>query len=78
MLRVMENQYGDVKTVKEGFSWTTFFFGVFVPLSRGDVKWALIMMLVGILSSGLSWFVFPFFYNKVYIDDLISKGYRFR
>ena len=77
MTRIMKNEYGQVKTVKEGFSWTVLFLGVFVPLFRRDFKWALIMAIVGFLSCGISWLVFPFFYNKVYIEDLIDKGYRF-
>ncbi len=30
------------------FSWTTFFFGFIVPLVRGDLKWALIMVAISI------------------------------
>ena len=30
-----------------GFSWTTFFFGLFVPLFRGDWLLAIIMFVVG-------------------------------
>lgn len=30
------NRRGDIKQVKTGFSWTTFFFGVLVPIFRMD------------------------------------------
>lgn len=33
------------------------------------------MLLVAFLTKGISWLVFPFFYNKLYINDLLSKGY---
>ena len=65
----------EIREVPYGFSWTTLFFGVFVPLYRGDYKWALIMILAGLLTSGLSWFVFPFFYNKSFLKDTIKRGF---
>ena len=72
------------KQVKVGFSWTTFFFGLFVPLIRGDLKWAAIMfalsVLAGALSLGIGSFfvgiIFSFVYNKVYIKDLIERGWQ--
>ena len=36
MKRTMKNEIGQIKVVKEGFSWTMLFFGIFVPLCRGD------------------------------------------
>ena len=77
MTKMMRNDNGQIKIVETGFSWTTLFFGVFVPLFRGDIKWAFIMGLTGFLSCGLSWLIFPFIYNKIYIDELMNKGYRF-
>lgn len=78
MKQIMKNEIGQVKIVKEGFSWTTLFFGVFVPLYRGDWKWFLIMLIVNLFTYGLGSIVFAFIYNKIYIDDLLAKGYRFQ
>lgn len=80
---VLENN-GLRKEVKVGFSWTTFFFGFFVPLFRGDLKWAAIMffgaILLGIATAGIGGavlgIVMSFVYNKIYIKELIEKGWR--
>lgn len=77
MKRIMKNEIGQVRVVKEGFSWTTLFFGAFVPLCRGDWKWFLIMIVAAMFTFGLSSVVFCFLYNKFYINDLLEKGYRF-
>ena len=58
-----------------GFSWTTFFFGFFVPLIRGDIKWFLIMLILSFLSFGLAQFILCFLYNKFYTVNLLVKGY---
>jgi hypothetical protein len=76
IINLKQEGTGLVKTAKLGFSFTTFFFGVFVPLIRGDIKWAFIMFILSFLTFELSWLVFPFVYNKIYIRDLISKGYK--
>jgi len=66
---------GLVKQVPVGFSWTTLLFGAFVPLLRGDIKWFIIFMVVSILTVGLAWFVIPFVYNKIYIKELLQRGF---
>lgn len=81
---MMQHDSGIKKKVKMGFSWTVFFFGFFVPLLRGDYKWALILFLfasiAGSASEGagglLVSIVFAFLYNKIYIKGLLEKGYR--
>ncbi|NEZ47481.1 hypothetical protein FDF74_09785 [Clostridium niameyense] len=60
---------------KVGFSWTTFFFGFFPALFRGDWKWALIMFITSLITVGISSIVFAFIYNKIYINNLLSKDY---
>lgn len=74
---------GITKEVKAGFSWTTFFFGFFVPLIRGDFKWAAIFFVlavfIGIFTMGIGGLivgiVFAFKYNMLYTKELIEKGY---
>ena len=61
-----------LKQVKVGFSWTTFFFGFWPALFRGDWKWFGIQLVIEIflacftygLGAGIVGIVFSFFYNK--------------
>ena len=78
MKRMMKNEIGQIKIVKEGFSWTMLFFGIFVPLYRGDWKWFLIILVANLFTYGLASVVFAFIYNKIYINDLLEKGYKFQ
>lgn len=84
MRATLENQMGLIKEVKIGFSWTTFFFGFFPALFRGDLKWAAIIFISAVAASLITvgvggWIpsvIFAFIYNKIYIRELIEKGYR--
>ena len=58
-----------------GFSWTTFFFGPWVPCFRGDLKWFVVMCILCILTWGFSNFIFGFIYNKIYTNSLLDKGF---
>ena len=78
MKRIMKNEIGQVKVVKEGFSWTMLFFGIFVPLYRGDWKWFLIILVANLFTYGLASIVFAFIYNEIYINNLLEKGYKFQ
>lgn len=81
---MLQHESGVQKKVKMGFSWTVFFFGMLVPLFRGDLKWAAIMFLTILIAGSVSYglggllisFIFAFIYNKMYIKELIEKGYR--
>lgn len=67
---------GISKIVPVGFSWTTLFFGFFVPLFRGDVIWFVIMLALTILSLGFIQFILCFFYNRIYTSKYINDGWR--
>ncbi|MGN8505987.1 HrgC protein [Helicobacter pylori] len=59
-----------------GFSWTTLFFGFFVPITRGDARWAIVMVVVTLFTFVLSNIVFAFIYNKQYTTKLLESGYE--
>ena len=67
---------GIVKDAPVGFSWTTFFFGFFPALIRGDWMWALIMIPCAFVFPFISNIVFSFIYNRIYIKNLIKQGYK--
>ncbi len=74
---------GEKKKARIGFSWTTFLFGFWVPLIRGDWKWATIMFLlqftVGVVTLGIGslimGIVFGIKYNEMQLNGLREKGY---
>ena len=69
------NSVGVIKQVKLGFSWSMLFFGIFVPLFRGDLKWTILSLILVIITSGFAWIILPFIYNRMYINSLLDKGW---
>lgn len=73
---IMLEKNGVQKEAFVGFSWTMFFFGFFVPLFRGDIKWFLILLILFFLSFGIAQFILCFLYNKFYTVNLLEQGYK--
>lgn len=71
-----ENKSGIVKEAPVGFSWTTFFFGGFPALIRGDWLWGVIIFAALFVTFGLAGFVFAFIYNRLYIQGLLKQGFE--
>lgn len=67
---------GQMKEAPVGFSWTTFFFGPFPMLFRGSWKWSAIVLILALITWGLSSLVFSFIANKFYIKDLVGDGFK--
>jgi hypothetical protein len=78
-------QTGVVKSGYFGFSWTSFFFGGFPALFRGDLGYGLGVLvaafILGGVSFGLLWFliglIWAAIYNKNYTHRLLQEGYEF-
>lgn len=71
----LKNKAGVMRRCKVGYSWTSLFFGFLVPLLRGDWKWAVIMFIAAMFTFNLSCIVFGFIYNRIYVNELLEKGY---
>lgn len=69
---------GVVKEAPVGFSWTTFFFGFFPALIRGDWLWALIIFAATFVTLGFAGIVFAFIYNRLYIQGLMKQGFKIK
>lgn len=84
--------FKNIKEVPIGYSWTMFFFGIFVPLARSDWK-AVIIGLGAIFTSFfldlgigvpgittvlllLFWIIWAGSYNRQYYERLIREGYE--
>lgn len=80
----LRNDAGVTKEIKVGFSWSVLFFGFFVPLFRGDWKWAAIMAVSSLFAASITYgiggwvilFIFALNYNDWYKNDLLNKGYK--
>lgn len=83
-VRMFNPKTGDTIDNKVGLSWTTFFFGPFVPLFKKD-WWGLLIYLLYIVllflipinhSQKYLFSIMMFFwYNSIYISTLYRKGY---
>lgn len=80
----LKNDYtGRVKNVKCGYSFSTLFWGFLAPLFRGDFLTAIILAIFNVNGIIYSYGAFSFLvnllfaavYNKIYIKNLLKKGY---
>jgi hypothetical protein len=62
-------------TVYSGFNWPSLFLGVFWFLAKELWQWALISFMVAACTLGLSWPVWGFFANDLYIKGLFRRGF---
>lgn len=77
MFLIMEHPgTGIIKKVKVGFCWPFFFFTALVPLLRGDIKWVLLTVVIGVCTFGIGLIVLCFKYNRIYTVGLLEKGYK--
>jgi hypothetical protein len=61
-----------------GYSWTTLFFGWFVPLFRGELGVAALHFLFTLITFGLWQLIVSFIYNRQYMTRMLEKGYQLK
>ena len=74
---ILLERNGIRKEVSTGFSWKILFFGAFYPLCRniGDTKGFFIVILVGMVTLGFAFFVFPFTHNNKFLERKMIEGW---
>ena len=72
----LTNRKGEVGFCKIGFSWTILFFMLFVPLYRRDWLGLVLYVLAAYFTNYWSILLFPFFYNRLYITQLLFRGWQ--
>ena len=75
-VRIVHADSGLVKTGYIGYSWTYLLFGWFVPFIRGELGIGLLHLLITLVSAGLSQLIFPFLYNRQYMNRMLTSGWR--
>ena len=60
-----------------GFSWTTFFFGGWPAIFRGDFIVGVMFVVLQFFTFGIASIIWAFLYNKSYTRKLLEKGYQF-
>lgn len=83
-VKFIDKNKGKIKSSPLGFSWTTFLFGAFAPLFRGDWLGAFVVSCVlsvasfaiSPISSLVIQIAVAVFYNHIYVSRLLSNGYK--
>lgn len=75
------HESGLTQEVPTGFSGTSFFFGILVPLCRGDFVTFAITLAVCVFTIGWGtpfvWLYLMFGYNTQYLKAQLEKGWKF-
>lgn len=73
---IMENQTtGELVRAPVGWSWTSLFFGFFVPFFRQDWLGGFVSLILTIFVAGAVNIVMAFMYNRYYIGAKVKEGF---
>ena len=74
-VRIIHSVSGIAKNGFIGYSWTYLFFGWFVPVVRGELGVGVLHLVITLVSFGLSQLIFPFLYNRQYMNRMLTSGW---
>jgi hypothetical protein len=75
-VRLIHPTAGIVKNGYVGYSWSYLIFGWFVPIYRGEIGIGVLHLIVALISIGLSQLIFPFIYNRQYMNRMLTSGWQ--
>jgi len=74
-VRIIHSVSGIAKNGYVGYSWTYLLFGWFVPVVRGELGVGVLHLVITLVSFGLSQLIFPFLYNRQYMNRMLTSGW---
>jgi hypothetical protein len=74
-VRIIHSVSGIGKNGYLGYSWTYLCFGWFVPVVRGELGVGVLHLVITLVSFGLSQLIFPFLYNRQYMNRMLTSGW---
>ena len=74
-VRIIHSVSGIAKNGYVGYSWTYLLFGWFVPVVRGELGVGVLHLVITLVSFGLSQLIFPFLYNRQYMNRMLTNGW---
>jgi CHASE2 domain-containing sensor protein len=74
-VRIIHSASGIARSGYVGYSWTYLLFGWFVPVIRGEVGIGVLHLVITFVSFGLSQLIFPFLYNRQYMNRMLTSGW---
>lgn len=75
LVKLRNPNTGITKNGFTGFSWTTFFWGGFPAMFRGDFVLGLVLIILNFFVFWIPGIIAAFVYNKHYTTKLIEAGY---
>jgi hypothetical protein len=74
-VRLIHASAGIAKNGYFGYSWSYLIFGWCVPIYRGEIGIGVLHLLIALISVGLSQLIFPFIYNRQYMNRMLTSGW---
>ena len=75
-VRLIHSSAGIVKNGYVGYSWSYLIFGWFVPVYRGEIGIGVLHLVIALISVGLSQLIFPFVYNRQFMNRMLTSGWQ--
>jgi hypothetical protein len=74
-VRIIHSVSGIAKNGYVGYSWTYLLFGWLVPVVRGELGVGVLHLVITLVSFGLSQLIFPFLYNRQFMNRMLTSGW---